>query len=309
MYFSNDKGRATNSEENRMSAKQPLQVQPHQVAAYKYAATDFGNIAYREAGSGLAALFVHGVLLNGHLWDRVVDQLADVRRCIAIDILAHGATGARADQDLSFDAQAGMLAAFCDAMELDQTDVIANDSGGGIAQIFAARHPGRIRSLTLTNCDTHDNWPPEGAKPLHDLAEQGRLGAIGQQMLASIDFARASFAPGFEHPEQLSAEDFRTWLEPLFRTPASTRNVERFITSFDNRQTVAVEPLLRKLEAPTLVVWGTSDVFFPVKWAYWLADTIAGAGEVIELEGAKLFFPWERPDELANALRKFWRSI
>jgi pimeloyl-ACP methyl ester carboxylesterase len=273
---------------------------------YKYAATDFGDIAYRETGSGPVAIFVHGVLLNGHLWDRLIDRLIDMRRCIAIDILAHGATGARTDQDLSFDAQASMLAAFCDAMKFEHVDIIANDSGGGIAQILAAQHPERIRSLVLTNCDTHDNWPPEGAGPLHHLAEQGRLGAIGRQLLDNVDFARTSFATGFEHPERLSAEDFRTWLEPLFRTPESTRNIERFITSFDCKQTVAVEPLLRKFEAPTLVVWGTGDVFFPVKWAYWLRDTIPGVREVVELEGAKLFFPQERPDELATALRDFW---
>jgi pimeloyl-ACP methyl ester carboxylesterase len=272
----------------------------------KYAATEFGNIAYREAGSGPVAIFVHGVLLNGHLWDRLIERLTDTRRCIAIDILAHGATRTATDQDLSFDAQASMLAAFCQAMNFDRVDVVANDSGGGIAQIFAARHPERIRSLVLTDCDTHDNWPPKQAEPLHDLAVQGRLGAIGQRMLEDVAFARTSFAAGFEHPEQLSAEDFRTWLEPLFDSPASVRNLERFITSFDNKQTVAVEPLLRKLEAPTLIVWGTADVFFPVKWAYWLRGAIPGAREVVELEGAKLFFPWERPVELATALRNFW---
>ena len=272
----------------------------------KYAATDYGNIAYREAGSGPVAIFVHGVMVNGHLWDRLIERLADVRCCIAVDILAHGATSARADQDLSFDAQAGMLAAFCRAMKFDHVDVVANDSGGGIAQIFAARHPELIRSLVLTNCDTHDNWPPKQAEPLHRLAVEGGLGAIGQRMLEDVAFARAGFAAGFEHPDQLSPEDFRTWLEPLFNSPASARNLERFIIAFDNKQTVAVEPLLRKLEAPTLIVWGTSDVFFPVTWAYWLRDTIPGARDVVELDGAKLFHPWERPAELAAALRDFW---
>ena len=275
---------------------------------YKYAATDYGNIAYREAGSGPVAIFVHGVMVNGHLWDRLIERLVDVRCCIAVDILAHGATSARADQDLSFDAQAGMLAAFCLAMKFDRVDVIANDSGGGIAQIFAARHPELIRSLVLTNCDTHNNWPPKQAEPLHRLAIEGGLGAIGQRMLEDVAFARAGFAAGFEHPDQLSPEDFRTWLEPLFNSPASARNLERFIISFDNKQTVAVEPLLRKLEAPTLIVWGTSDVFFPVAWAYWLRDTIPGARDVVELDGAKLFHPWERPAELAAALRNFWEE-
>src|SRR6201995_138305 len=125
---------------------------------YQYAATEFGNIAYRETGKGAPAIFVHGVFLNGHLWDRVIEQLCDVRRCIAVDLLAHGKTGAKADQKLSFEAQADMLVAFCDAMGLDKVDVVANDSGSAIAQIFAAQHPERIDSLTLTNGDIHDNW-------------------------------------------------------------------------------------------------------------------------------------------------------
>ena len=285
-----------------MATKQALSAHDH-----KYVATGFGNIAYREAGSGPVAIFVHGVFVNGHLWDRLIERLAESRRCIAIDILAHGATVTGTDQDLSFDAQADMLAAFCRALEFDKVDVVANDSGGGIAQIFAARYPAWIRSLALTDCDTHDNWPPKQAEPLHRLAKAGGLGPVGQRMLDDVAFARANFAAGFEHPDQLSAEDFRTWLEPLFATPASTRNLERFIASFDNRQTVAVEPLLRKLQAPTLIVWGTADVFFPMKWAYWLRGAIPGARQVVELEGAKLFLPWERPVELANALRNFWQ--
>jgi len=65
--------------------------------------------------------------------------------------------------------------------------------------------------------------------------------------------------------------------------------------------------LLRKLQAPTLIVWGTCDPFFPVKWAYWLRGALPNAKEVVELEGARLFFPWERPDEFARAVQEFWQ--
>ena len=67
-----------------------------------------------------------------------------------------------------------------------------------------------------------------------------------------------------------------------------------------------IEPLLRKLTAPTLVVWATDDIFFPVKWAYWLRDTIPGRDTVIEIPGARLFFPEERPEALITPLRVFW---
>ena len=171
-----------------------LTQQPFSTHAYHHAATKSGDIAYREAGSGPATILVHGVLVNGHLWDPLIERLAGSRRCIAIDLLAHGATAAGVDQDLSFDAQAAMLAEFCAALNLEQVDIVANDSGGGIAQIFAARHPGLIRSLVLTDCDTHDNWPPKQAEPLHKLAKQAGVGPLGRRLLEDIAFARTSFA-------------------------------------------------------------------------------------------------------------------
>src|SRR4051812_24716205 len=85
--------------------------------------TPYGEIAYVERGSGPTALFVHGVLLNSYLWRDALERLAPERRCIALDIMGHGATRVSDEQDLSFDAQAGMIAAFLDALRLDQVDL------------------------------------------------------------------------------------------------------------------------------------------------------------------------------------------
>ena len=68
----------------------------------------------------------------------------------------------------------------------------------------------------------------------------------------------------------------------------------------------SVTPLLRELRAPALIVWGTDDVFFDTKWAYWLQETLGGEAEVVELPGARLFFPEERPEELVRLVRGFW---
>src|SRR6267378_7489647 len=127
--------------------------------------TASGRISYTEQGAGPVALFVHGVLLNGHLWRHQLADLSDIRRCVAVDLLAHGDTEIAPDQDVSVTANAKMLKEFLDALNIDQVDLVGNDSGGGITQIFAALYPERVRSLTLTDCDTHDNWPPEAFKP------------------------------------------------------------------------------------------------------------------------------------------------
>src|SRR5258708_25521374 len=145
--------------------------------------TPSGRISYTEQGTGPVALFVHGVLLNGYLWRHQLADLSDIRRCIAVDLLAHGDTEITPDQDVSVTANAKMLKEFLDALNIDQVDLVGNDSGAGIAQIFAALYPERIRSLTLTDCDTHDNWPPEAFKPFLAIAAAGGLRGTREAML------------------------------------------------------------------------------------------------------------------------------
>ena len=267
--------------------------------------TPSGRISYAEAGAGPVALFVHGVLLNKHLWRRQLAGLSDIRRCIAVDLLAHGDTEIAPDQDVSVTANATMLKQMLDALAIDQVDLIGNDSGGGIAQIFAALNPGRVRTLTLTDCDTHDNWPPEAFRPFLDMAAAGGLTDTLNALLSDKAIYRSpgALGPAYERSESVSDADIETYLRPLVRTQQRTRDLQRFLAAFDPRHTLAVEPQLRQLMAPTLIVWGTDDVYFPVKWAHWLAGAIPGTKAVVEFDGARLFFPEERAEAFNNALR------
>jgi pimeloyl-ACP methyl ester carboxylesterase len=95
------------------------------------AKTPSGRISYVSAGSGPAALFVNGVLMNKHFWRHQTAALPDIRRCIAVDLLAHGGTEIDPSQDVSVTANAHMLREFLDALRIDQVDLIGNDSGGG----------------------------------------------------------------------------------------------------------------------------------------------------------------------------------
>lgn len=271
--------------------------------------TASGLIGYMEQGSGPVALFLHGVLLNGHLWRHQLANLSDIRRCIAVDLLAHGETEISPDQDVSVTANAKMLKEFLDALEVDQVDLVGNDSGGGIAQIFAALHPERVRSLALTDCDVHDNWPPEAFKPFLTMAAAGGLGGMLHAMLSDKSIYRSAQAlgPAYEHPEELSDDSIEQYLRPLVRTEQRTRDLQRFLAAFDNKHTLAIEERLKTLRAPTLIAWGTDDVYFPEEWSRWLADTIPGARRRVEFKGARIFFPEERPAEFNKELRAHWQ--
>ena len=97
--------------------------------------------------------------------------------------------------------------------------------------------------------------------------------------------------------------DIETYLRPFVRSEQRIRDLERFVLAFDNKHTLAVESRLRQLQAPTLIVWAKDDIYFPVKWADWLAETIPGAKEPVKLEGARIFFPEERPEQFNRLLR------
>jgi pimeloyl-ACP methyl ester carboxylesterase len=267
--------------------------------------TPSGQIAYAEAGEGPVALFVHGVLFNKHLWRHQMEGLANIRRCIALDLVAHGDTEIKPDQDVSVTANANMIREFLDALRIEKADIIGNDSGGGISQIFAANNPGRVRTLTLTDCDVHDNWPPEAFKPFVEMTKAGGLRDTLNALLNDKNIYRSpgALGPAYEWPENVTDEDIEIYLRPHLRSEQRTHDLERFVVAFDNKHTVAIEPKLRELKAPTLIVWGTDDVYFPVKWAHWLAKTLPGAKPPVELTGARLFFPEEHPESLNVLLR------
>ena len=133
---------------------------------------------------------------------------------------------------------------------LTQVDVVANDTGGAVAQVFAARYPGRIRTLTLTNCDVHDNFPPEAFKPFVELAESGEFGPMVAAMAGDLALARSEvgFGMGYAHPDQLSDEVLRSYLEPFVADQG--KGLERLLTASSAAELMAVEPLLGRAARP-----------------------------------------------------------
>ncbi len=267
--------------------------------------TDVGGtpVAYIDEGTGPATLFIHGVFLSADLWAPTIDLITQPRRAIAVDLPAHGLTPATSD--MSLPALADLLAGLCDRLADGPLDIVANDTGGALAQVFAVRHRSLVRTLTLTDCDTAGNFPPALFAPVVELARQGELAPVAAGMINDLDFARseAALGMGFETPP--SDELILDFLTPCAGTLEAARDLERFVASLDDADLVAVDAGLRQLDAPTLLVWGTDDAFFELTWAHRLADTIPGA-TLIELDGARLFFPLERPGQLVAALERHW---
>jgi len=276
-----------------------------------------GRIALFERGEGPVALFIHGVPLNGYHWRAVIQRVQHRRRCIAIDLMGLGYTEIAPSQDVSFTAQAHMIAEVLNALNIQNVDLVGNDSGGAIAQIFAAHHPERLRSLVLTNCDVHDGWPPPQVLTIMEHARKGTLAAIFQPVLDRPDLARDRYARGesvplfrsYTDPSVLTDDVIRHYLQPLLSSRTRLEEFQRYWLGFNNAHTVAIHSALKRLQVPTLIVWGLKDIFFDKKWAYWLKDTIPGAKRVVEVADGRLFFPEDRPEDLTGPMLQFWDEV
>jgi pimeloyl-ACP methyl ester carboxylesterase len=286
-------------------------MQLTQLEAHRHTvATSSGEISYLDIGTGPVALFVHGIATNAYLWRHVIGAVAGRRRCIALDLPLHGRSPVTAGQDLSVAALAAGLEGFCEVLGLTGIDLVANDTGGAVAQIFAARHPQRLTTLTLTNCDTAGNLPPDAFKPMIELAAAGELAPDAVTMLGDLDAAaEVSFGMSYEHLDRVDRAVIRSYLEPCIGTLERAREFERLLVSLDAGDLQAVLPQLGQLAVPTLIVWGTGDAFFDVSWAYWLRDTIPGAARVVTVDGARLLFPDERPMDLVPHLEQHWATV
>ncbi len=273
-----------------------------------------GPVAYVDEGDAGApvALFVHGVLVNADLWRSVIWDVADVRRCVAPDLPAHGGTpipeqGAAGD-DLTLHGHAARLDELCAHLGLDQVDVVANDTGGAVAQVFAARYPGRIRTMTLTNCDCQDNFPPELFEPFVAMAEAGELGPVVAAMAGDYALARseAGYGQGYAMANQLSDELLTSYTGPF--AADGGKGLERFLVAPKAEELAAVAPLLAELRAPVQLAWGTADIFFPPSWADRMRELLPSTERITLVSDAMLFWPDERAAELVPLLREFWAA-
>ncbi|WP_202595434.1 alpha/beta fold hydrolase [Stenotrophomonas panacihumi] len=278
----------------------------------RYARTAFGNIAYVEQGHGAAALFLHGFPLNGFQWRGALPRLAPYRRCIAPDFLGMGYTQVAEGQAVGPDDQVGMLLALMDTLGIASADVVANDSGGAVAQLLLARHPERVRTLLLTNCDTEIDSPPPALLPVIALAREGRFVEewLGRWH-ADRTLARSAEGIGgmcYADAANPSDEAIDTYFGPLLSTQQRTDRAHAYAIALSRNALGGTAEALRASRAPVRVVWGMADTIFAPKNVDYLEAAFGNSRGIRRLVGSKLFWPEERPDVIAREAMVLWNT-
>ncbi|GAA0703853.1 alpha/beta hydrolase [Dokdonella soli] len=281
-------------------------------ALRRFTKTRFGDVAHVDVGIGPVALFLHGFPLNGFQWRGAIARLSPYRRCIAPDFLGLGHTRVAEGGNVAPAAQVEMLVSLLDALAIPSVDLVANDSGGAVAQLLVVRHPQRVRTLLLTNCDVETNSPPPALLPVIELARQGRF---ADEWLAPwrADKALARSSKGiggmcYADPAQPTDDAIETYFAPLLASKRSRELLHAYAIALERNALTGIEAELRRSTVPTRIVWGAGDTIFSPASPDYLDHTFGASRGVRHLQGSKLFWPEERPDVIAEEARRLWNA-
>jgi pimeloyl-ACP methyl ester carboxylesterase len=253
-------------------------------------------LAYVDEGRGDPVVLVHGIPTWGFVWHRVLPELARARRVIVPDLLGYGFSDKADRFDRSIARQAEALEGLLARLAIDRATVVGHDVGGGAALRLAALFPRRVARLVLVDTVAYDAWPLEALIQLGHPATNRLLGAPALARLLGR-FLRAGFAA--RPPREL----IDGLLAP-YTTEVGKLSLIRDAAALDTNHTTELEPLLARIHAPTLVVWGDSDPFHPAKHGEWLARDLPRA-RLVRIPRARHFVMLDQPGVFAGEVAHF----
>ena len=268
-----------------------------------------GTIRYRELGTGEPIVLVHGLLATGLLWSQVAPTLAREFRVIVPDwpLGAH-TTPLREDADRTPPGLAALIAAFLDALELEDVTLVGNDTGGALCQLVAVNHPERLGGLVLTPCDAYDNFFPKIFKPLQLLARIPGAPLVVAHALRPRTVQRLPIAFGWLAKRPLEPALVDSFLRPLLTDRRIRREVAAVLRGVSSRYTLEAAQRFGAFEKPVLLAWAADDRVFPVADAKRLAAAFPNARLEL-IEDSYAFVPVDQPARTAELIGDFARGL
>ncbi len=199
-------------------------------------------------------LLLHGFGASLHTWDVWTAQFSQNFRVLRVDLPGSGLSGPDAQGDYSDTRTIALMLALMDQRGVTRASIIGHSIGGRIAWTLAAIHPARVDKLVLL--------APDGfASPGFAYGNAPEVPATMGLMRYTLPrwMLRSNLSLAYADPALLSDDLLTRYYELMLAPGSRTAMLARM------QQTVLVDPvpLLRRITAPTLLVWGRQDGMIP----------------------------------------------
>lgn len=257
-------------------------------------------------GDGPVVVLLHGVLMNGSLWDEVVEGLRDRYRCIVPE-LPFGAHRTPMPDDAALDlaSLATMVADFLVELDLRDVTLVCNDWGG--AQLVVS--PGgsdRVANLVLVSCEAFDNYPPGLPGWLLCLNASLPGGTfLTSQLLRPRLLRHLPVTFGGMSKKRVSNGQFMGWIDPLRHNRQVRRDLDKYLRNVPKKkQMLEWAEQQRSFRGPVLIVWSRDDKLMPPAHAERLAQHFENT-QLVWIDDSRTLIPIDQPQLLTGHLRAF----
>lgn len=274
-----------------------------------------GPLRVRRRGHGRPVLLLHGAFVNGHLWDGIIEAIpTDTEVEVIVPDLPLGGHRRSMDPaaDLSIPALAAMVLAVVDAAMVDTAvvdgatmepiTIVANDTGGALAQHLLATRPDRFGAALLTSTDAFDNFPPSYFRPLLALMRWSLpMWAVGK-LLRWHAVRRLPIALGHLIHLRLPTAQAEELMGSLWRSRGARHDLRRFMIAIDPHITVAAARRFHLFPGPVDIAWSADDHVFPPEHANRLAEAFPQGRRVADILDSGSLSPLDQPAQVAARL-------
>lgn len=274
-------------------------------ATYRQIQLPQGTIRYREVGSGEPIVFVHGLLVNGTLWHKVVPLLAPRFRCIVPDLpLGAHELPLPANADLRPPALARLIADFLAALKLEDVTLVGNDTGGALCQLTITAHPERIARLVLTNCDAFEAFLPLPLRPFQWAGYLPGFARFYAQVLRIHRLRPITVLTALLLKQPVERALLDGWFDPIRRSAGVRRDLHKALRGISNRYTLAAAQQFKTLPQPVLLAWSPEDRVFRLSFAQRLQAAFRDARLEL-IPDSYTFSALDQPARLASLIETF----
>ncbi len=266
-----------------------------------------GTIDYQDTGGdGPTLVLVHGLIMGGSLWRKVIEELRADFRCVAPTLPLGGHRHPmRADADLSMQGVAEILGELIEHLDLRDVTLAMNDWGGP-QLLIGGPHDGRIARLALCSCEAFDNVPPQGSARMLPYIARVPGGITAALLPFRFDRLRRlpmTYGPLSKRPVPREVMD--GWFGPALEQPDIRRDLRKYVLSSaqGRRDLTAAAARLGAFERPALVAWASEDRLMPREHGRRLAELLP-LGQLVEIADSYTLIPEDQPTALAASLRE-----